>query len=166
MKVAFTIDFVLYCITTVSAKMPWGLPGRRFVGTVKTGSVEESPHAADLTNCIVGDDGTTVRGRYDILPSNTPPSKKHAHHKGRSPMSSLAENGLTNAGCCLADGVDSAAGRLANGRVEASMNIRNGMGDIRTGMGEASMNIRNGMVAVGVCMVVSVTVSSLLGRSK
>jgi hypothetical protein len=186
-KVAFTIDFVLYCITTVSAKMPWGLPGRRSVGTVKTGSVEESPHAADLTNCIVGDDGTTlrggndilpsnstveddgttVRGRYDIPPSNTPPSKKHAHHKGRFPLlSSLAENGLTNAGCCLADGVDSAAGRMANGRVEASMNIRNGMGEasmnIRNGMGD----IRNGMVAVGVCMVVSVTVSSLLGRSK
>jgi hypothetical protein len=142
-----------------------GLPGRRSVGTVKTGSAEKSLHAADLTNCTVGDDGTTVRGRYDIPPSNTPPSKKHAHHKGGFPLlSSLAENGLTNAGCCLADGVDSAAGRLANGRVEASMNIR-------TGMGEASMNIRNGMIAVGVCMVVSssgvcLVAISLLGRSK
>jgi hypothetical protein len=184
-KFALTITSVLYCITKVCAKMPWGLPGRRFVGTVKTGSMEEeSPHAADLTKCTVGDDGTTVRGgndippsnsiveddgttvrgRYGIPPSNTPPSKKHAHHKGGSQMSSLAENGLTNAGCCLADGVDSAAGRMANGHVTASENILNGMG-------EASMNIRNGMVAVGVCMVVSssgvcLVAISLLGRSK
>jgi hypothetical protein len=120
--------------------------GRRFVGTVKTGSAEESLHAADLTDCtVVGDDGTTVRGRYDTPPSNsTPPCKRHAHHKGGSPMSGFAENGLTNAGCCVRrDGLDSAAERMANGRVEASMNIR------------------NGMVAVGVCMIIS----SLLGRS-
>jgi hypothetical protein len=124
--------------------MPWGLPGRRFfVGTVKTGSAEESLHAADLTDCTVGNDGTTVRGRYDTPPSNsTPPCKRHAHHKGGSPMSSFAENGLTNA-----------AERMANGRVEASMNIR------------------NGMVAVGVCMIVSssgvcLVAISLLGRSK
>jgi hypothetical protein len=131
-----------------------------------TGSAEESLHAADLTNCTVGDDGTTVRGEdgippsnstvgndgtvlggYDIPPSNTPPSKKHAHHKGGSPMSSFAENGLTNFGCCVGDSLASAAERMANARVEASMNIRKGMIE--------------GMVTVGVCMVVC----SLLGRS-
>jgi hypothetical protein len=69
-------------------------------------------------------------------------------------MSSFAENGLTNAGCCVGDGVYSAAERMANGRVEASMNIRNGMVDIR-----------NGMIAVGVLHGVSMVVCSLLGRS-
>jgi hypothetical protein len=168
MKVAFPIALVLCCITTVCAKMPWGLSGRRFVGTVKTGSAEDSLHAADLTNCTVGNDGTTVlRGRYGIHPSNTPPSKKYAQHKGGSPMSSLGENGMTNFGCCVGDSlasaaermansIDSAAERMANARVEASMNIRKG--------------IRNGMVVVGVCMVISssgvcMVVSSLLERS-
>jgi hypothetical protein len=48
--------------------------------------------------------------------------------------------------------------------VEASANIRDGMGDIRKG-------IREGMAVVGLCMVVSTSgvclvAVSLLGRSK
>jgi hypothetical protein len=189
MKVAFPIALVLCYITTVCAKMPWGLSGRRFVGTVKTGSAEDSLHAADLTNCTVGNDGTTVlrggddippsnstvgddgttvlRGRYGIHPSNTPPSKKYAQHKGGSPMSSLGENGLTNFGCCVGDSLASAAERMANSIDSAAERMANARV-------EASMNIRkgirNGMVVVGVCMVISssgvcMVVSSLLERS-
>jgi hypothetical protein len=86
-----------------------------------------------------------------LLPTHR--SKNHACHKGGGFMSSFAENGLTK--------VDSAAERMANARVEASVNIRNGMvGGIGDGMREASVKIRNGMIAAGVCIVVS----SLLGR--
>jgi hypothetical protein len=97
----------LCCIATVSAKMPlWGLPvpgSRAAGGNVKTGSasVEESLDMGDLTNRnrTAGDDGMTV-----------------------------AENGLTNELCCVADA-----------KVAASMNRRDGMWD-------AFKNIHNGMV--------------------
>jgi hypothetical protein len=178
MKVAFHIALVLCCIATVCAKMPWGLPERRFVVTVKSGSAEESLHAGDKTNRTVGDDdtrvrvrdgippsnstvgdgGTTVWSGDGIPPSNTPPPKKHSHHKGGFSMSpsTFCENGLTNAGCYLANARVEASMNIRKGMVDgmgdASMNIRKGMVD---GMGEASENIRKGMVAIGVCMVLS-----------
>jgi hypothetical protein len=88
----------------------------------------------DGNNHTVVDDGTTVRGGDGTPTFNTPPSQKHAHHQGPFSVrpSTFAENGLTNGLCCVADGhVD------------------------------ASANIRDGMVAVGVCMVFG----SWLGRS-
>jgi hypothetical protein len=174
MKVAFLIASVLYCCTTtVCAKMPWGLPGvprRHLVGTVKTGSAgaEESVHAADRTNCTLGDDATPVRGGdgdgipasnsnmsggFDAPPSNNTHkrvSERSAHRKGL--LSSIGENGL----CRVADSL----GDLANAREKSSANIRNGMekvsGDICNGMEKASgdmanahekasTNLRNGM---------------------
>jgi hypothetical protein len=159
MKGAFLLALVLSCIATVCAKMPWGLSGRRVGGTVKTGSAKESLHAGDKTNCRVGrdvkperggddippssspveDDVKPARDGDDIPPSNTPPSQTHGHHKGGFSMSpaSFCENGLTNAGCCL-----------ANGNVEASENIR------------------KGMVAIGVCMIVSSNENIVIGVCK
>jgi hypothetical protein len=180
MKVAFRIASVLYCccIATVSAKMPLGLPGRRFVGKndVKAGnSGDKSLHMGDQSNRTVVDDGTAVRGGDGNPPSNTPPSQKHAHKRVGFSMSpsSFAENGL----CCVGDGLES----MANGHVDASVNIRNGMVgvangnveasvNIRNGMDGASVNIRNGMFAIGVGMAVGqvgvcMVVVSWLGRS-
>jgi hypothetical protein len=181
MKGAFLLALVLSCIATVCAKMPWGLSGRRVGGTVKTGSAKESLHAGNKTNCRLGrdvqpardgddippsssaleddvkpardgddippsssaleDDVKPARDGDDIPPSNTPPPQKGGW------FSSFGEKGL----CCVGGGID----RMANGRVEASTNVRAGMGDIRNGMGESSTNIRNGMYAIGVCMVLS-----------
>jgi hypothetical protein len=161
MKGAFLLALVLSCIATVCAKMPWGLSGRRVGGTVKTGSAKESLHAGDKTNCRVGRDVKPERGGDDIPPSSSaleddvkpardgddiPPSNTPPPQKGGW-FSSFGEKGL----CCVGGGID----RMANGRVEASTNVRAGMGDIRNGMGESSTNIRNGMYAIGVCMVLS-----------
>ena len=52
-----------------------------------------------------------------LSPPNSPPSKKHAHHKAGGFVSRIAENGLTNAGCCVADGIDSASARMADAAV-------------------------------------------------
>jgi hypothetical protein len=120
MKGALLIAVVLSCIATVCAKMPWGLSGCRFAGTVKTSSAEESFRARDETSRTVGDDGTPVRGGdgippsnstvgddgtpvrrgYGIPPSNTPPPQKHAHHKGGF-FASFGEN----AGYCVGGGM-------------------------------------------------------------
>jgi hypothetical protein len=185
MKVAFLIVLVLCCttITTVCAKMPWGLPAvvrRHLVGTVNTGSpgAEESVHAADRTNCTLGDDATPVcggdgdgipasnsnmSGGFDAPPSNNTHkrvSERSAHRKGL--LSSIGENGL----CRVADSL----GDLANAREKSSANIRNGMekasGDmanahekastnLRNGMEKASTNLRGGMFAIAAAMVFS-----------
>ena len=49
-----------------------------------------------------------------LPPPDSPPSNKHAHHKAGGFVSRIGENGLTNAGCCVADGIDSASARMAN----------------------------------------------------
>jgi hypothetical protein len=188
MKVAFLIASVLYCCTTtVCAKMPWGLPGvprRHLVGTVKTGSAgaEESLHAADLTNCTLGDDATPVRGGdgdgipasnsnmsggFDAPPSNNTHrrvSERSAHRKGL--LSSIGENGL----CRVADSL----GDMANAREKSSANIRYGMekasGDMANAHEKASTNIRDGMFAIAAGLAASnfamcLVFSTSMGRS-
>jgi hypothetical protein len=174
MKVAFLIALVLCCTTTVCAKMPWGLPAvvrRHLAGTVNTGSpgAEESVHAADRTNCTLGDDATPVcggdgdgipasnsnmSGGFDAPPSNNTHkrvSHTSAHRKGL--LSSIGENGL----CCVADSLGDMTNAREKASANASANFRMGMGDIRDGMGD----IANGMFAIAASMVFS----AWLGRS-
>jgi hypothetical protein len=174
MKLLFALA-VLCCITTGCAKVPWGLPVARrccFVGPVKTGSAKENLHAADLTDCTLGDDATPIRdgdgippsnstmpGGYDIPPSNTPPSKKHAHHK-RGFMSSFGENAaekMANGHVEASEKMATAAEKMANWHVEASTKASANIVEAST---KASANIRDGMYAIAACVVVS----ALLGR--
>jgi len=78
-----------------------------------------------------------------LPPPNSPPSNKHAHHKAGGFVSRIAENGLTNAGCCVADGIDSASARMADATEKSSKNVGNALVDAAE---KSSKNVGNALV--------------------